>query len=254
VLVVVQRVPPSSPDAMRAAAEVTGLAQAEVRTRLAGALPRVLLVEPHEQEARDKTAALGALGFTAIACDARAAPTDEDRLVARALGLHPGGLLVTDALGEVEELRPAAITLMQRGVRVNRTTTVTKKKERRLDLTRAVLSGGLLLTKKVEIRTSKTTGTDDPFLLLHRRDDGRDVIIYQHRIDYRFLGGEVAPSSTANFARLIARVRALAPAAAYDDRVGRPGVVAALPSTAANGVDLALWLVLLSHLRGGVAR
>jgi hypothetical protein len=29
-------------------------------------------------------------------------------------------------------------------------------------------------------------------------------------------------------------------------------VVAALPSTAANGVDLALWLVLLSHLRGGV--
>ena len=251
-LVVVQQAPPAaSPRAILAAAEVTGLAQAEVRTRLAGALPRVLLVEPDEQQARDKAAALEGLGFLAMACDPRAVPSDDDRLVARSLGLVPAGLIATDEQGARELVAPSDIGLIQRGVRWNRATKVTKATLRRLDLKRAVLSGGLLLTRKVEVETVQSTGTEEPFLLLHRRGGGRDVVVYQHRIDYRFLGRDLDASSTANFARLVACVRALAPAAPFDERVARPGLVQALPPTSANGVDLALWLVLLTHLRRG---
>ena len=113
-----------------------------------------------------------------------------------------------------------------------------------------MLTGGLLLTKKVETKATRTTTSQESFLLLHRKDGGRDIMIHGRRIDYRFLGADLQPASAANFDRMTAKLRALAPRVPYDDRVSRPGLVSGLSSAAANPVDLALWLVLLTHLRG----
>lgn len=241
---------PGSAQALVEAAHVTGLALADVRRRLVAPFPRLLLVEGDDDEARTKAAALEALGFVILTCDPRAVPGDDDRLLPRKLDLGPAGLVATDDRGEQEVLAPPALALIQKGVRVTITTEVTKKAERRLDLTRAVLTGGLLLTKKVETKSTRSTTSQERFLLLHRNDGGRDIMIYERRIDYRFLGADLQPSSTANFERLIARLRAFAPRAHYDDRVSRPGLISGLASVSANPVDLALWLVLLMHLRG----
>jgi hypothetical protein len=250
VLLVAARLPPSA-EALAEAARATGLALADVRTRLAGPLPRVLLTEPDPDRARETAAGLEALGFVMLACDPRAIPGDDDRLLARKLEWDPGGgLQVVDKRGESEEVVPASLLLIQKGVRATSTTEVTKKSERRFDLGRAVLSGGLLLTKKVETTSTKTMSSRDAFILLHRGDGGRDVMIYERRIDYRFLGADIQPSSAANFDRLLARLRAWAPQVRFDDRVSRPGFVSGLPVTSAAPVDLALWLVQLVHLRG----
>ena len=236
------------------AARATGLAVADVRARLAGALPRVLHVEGDADRAREIAEKLEVLGFSIITCDPRAAPGDDDRLQARGLRLSGARLWATDAGGTEEEVPLPWLALIQRGVRATTLTEVTKKAERRLDLTRALLTGGLMLTKKVETKTTKTTTSRDGFLLLHRGDGERDVMIYERRIDYRFLGTDLQPSSAGNFERLIARVRAAAPQVPYDDRVNRPGFLAGLPVSSAATVDVALWLVQLAHLRAAAAQ
>jgi hypothetical protein len=61
------------------------------------------------------------------------------------------------------------------------------------------------------------------------------------------MGAEMQPSSRANLERLWAWLSRLAPPGALDERVARPGFVTGLPATAADPVDLALFLVALAH-------
>jgi hypothetical protein len=250
-LVVATRVPSPSEAAFADAARATGLAMADVRERLAGQPPRVLLVEVDDDRARETAATLEQLGFGVVTCDPRTVPADDERLVARSLGITQAHIEATDAHGDTEELTPAAVLLIQVGARVVTTIEKSEKSERRLALGRALLSGGLLLTKKVKTEIVRTTTAEDPFVLLHRSDGGRDVMIYERRIDYRCLAGERGPSSHGNFQRLIARLRAHFPRAAFDDRVLRPGLVSRLAAISSNPVDLALQLVLLTRLRDG---
>ena len=121
--------------------------------------------------------------------------------------------------------------------------------ERRFAPVKALLSGGLLLTKKVERTAVKTSEHPEWFVLVQRNDGGPDIIIYERRIDYRFLGAEMLPSSRGNLELVFARLRALAPGVATDDRVGQPGFVAGLPACRADPVDLALVLVALARLK-----
>jgi hypothetical protein len=249
VLVVALRLPDSD-NLFKEVAHATGLSPADVRLRLSGPLPRVLAVESDAERARAMSAALEVLGFVTVVCDPRAAPGDDDRLVARTLDFGPGGLTVGNDLVGDEQLSATSLALIQKGVRIATTTEVSKKSERRIDLTRAVLTGGLILTKKVETQSTKTTTSQDRFVLLHRNDGGRDLILYERRIDYRFLGSELVPSSAVNFDRMVARLRGWAPRAPYDDRVARPGFISGLLATSAPPVDLALWLVQFAHIRG----
>lgn len=264
-------------EAIAAAAEATGLPPAELRFRLAGPLPRVLRVEPDAARAEEVAAALEAAGFGVLVLDPRAVPGDVDRVRARTLVLGAPRLTVIDAAGEHEapatgdpvarpsagrkvaavdsggereEIDLGALALIQRGVRTSVTRHESTETHRRLDLPRALVSGGLILTKKVTTKSTRTTMADEAFLVLHRTDGGADVIIYESQIDYRCLGGDLQPSRAANFERLVARLRAAAPRVPYDDRAARPGFVSALPATVADPTDLALWLVLLAHLRG----
>lgn len=241
---------PSAPTAAETAARLTGLAATEVRTRLAGTLPRVLLTEADDERARALAAALEAAAFSVVTCDPTLVPRDDDRLVARTLEWPTtGALVVTSAAGEREELTPGSLALVQRGTRTTTISEVTKKKERRLSPGRALLSGGLILTKTVETESTRTSTESDPFLLLHRSDGQRDVIIYEHRLDYRFLGAAMQPTSVANFQTVAARLRAFAPAAPVDQRAALPAFVNSLPVAPAARIDLAVWLVWLAHLR-----
>jgi hypothetical protein len=249
VLLVVTELP-SSPAPEETAARLTGQAVADVRNRLAGPLPRVLLVEPDSARAQTLATALEAEGFAAIACDPRLAPGDDDRLVARALEwATTGELVVTDTAGAPEVVTASSLVLIQRGVRVTTTAEITKQKERRFSVGRALLSGGLILTKRVETQSTRTTTQSDPFLLLHRRDGQPDVVLYEHRLDYRFLGAAMQPTSVANFEILFDRLRAWAPTVLVDERAALPALLNGLPVPATTRVDLALWLIWLAHLR-----
>jgi hypothetical protein len=155
-------------------------------------------------------AQLEALGFGVLTCDPAAVPGDGERVVVRRIEFAGGALLATNARGETH-----------------------------------------LLTKKVSQTSTKTTETAEPFLLIQRRDGEPDLIFYERRIDYRALGPDMQPSSRGNLEVLWGRCKAmvLAPAV-VDDRVARPGFVSGMPATAAEPIDLALFLVALARRTG----
>ena len=190
------------------------------------------------------------LGFSAFSCDPAAAPSDEDRLLVRGLEAAGSDMVLMDGKDDAHPCAGAAVALIQRGVRVFTTSETVKTTERRLDIGKAILSGGVLLTSKVQKQSVRTDETREAFLLLQRNDGQPDAIIYERRVDYRFLGADKQPASHANLEKTLARLRALAPAAPVDDRVARPGFVGGLPLTSCDPVDLALYLVTLARTRG----
>jgi hypothetical protein len=243
---------PDIPDARATAARVLGLALADVNQRLAGRLPRVLMHEPSPEAAERHVRALEAAGFVVVTVDPTLVPDDEQRIVARRLEFTPDVVAVFDQHGTPHRCPARAIGLLQRGLRRDRTTTKVKVQERHLDVKKALLTGGLLLTKKVERTDLKITETDEAFVLIERNDGAPDVILYERQLDYRFLGAEMAPSSRTNLDRTWARCKTFAPRAPTDERLLQPGFIAGLPRTSADPVDLALALVTLARRRSGV--
>lgn len=240
-LVAIARIPEGA-EARVQAAKATGLPLADLNRRLAGILPRVLFpggAEPAVIEALEQ------LGFGVLALDPAVVAGDDERVLARRIEFAGGVLLATDGKGSVHRCAPADITLLQRGMRTATSAETVTTSERKLSVGRAVLSGGLLLTKKVEKTSVKTTETAEPFLLVQRTAEP-DVILYERRIDYRPLGAEMQPASRANLEVVWRKLQALAPDR-VDDRVARPGFVTGLPLTSVDPVDLALALVSLAR-------
>ncbi len=232
------------------AAQVTGLSAADLRHRLQGALPRVLMSDADGDRLTEISDRLDALGFITLVCDPRLAPTDADRVIAKSFRLEPDQLVAIDAGGGEHEVPWSAIEAIQRGNRTHTHKTEEKTVTHKFAAGRAVLSGGLILTRKEEIVTVKKTETSEPFALLQRGDGETDVMLYERGMDYRTLGRDMQPSSRANLEALVRRLRAAAPAAIYDERVARPGFVTALPSSSVDPVDLGLHLVSLALRRG----
>jgi len=244
-LVAVQAPPPSAPMARAAAA--AGLTAADLGNRLRGTLPRVLLSDADGDHLRAIGAELEPLGFQTVVCDARAAPTDAERVVARTLRLEPRALVAVDGAGGEHECPWSMVEAIQRGVRVTTGVEKTTTTETKLDVGRALLSGGLILTRKEKKVTERKTETSELFALVQRGDGEPDVILYERRMDYRFLGRDMQPASRGNLELLVQRLRAAAPRAAFDDRAARPGFVSALPAAPVDSADLALFLITLAR-------
>ncbi|WP_257306503.1 hypothetical protein [Geothrix campi] len=239
---------PDHPTAIARAARLAGLAPADGARLLAGTFPRILLRVATEPDAL--IAALTAEGFLAWASDPAEVTTDARRVLVRDLTWTADGFLAQDAQGASHACPFTAVRLLQRGARTHTSTEIEKTTTRQLSLGRAVLSGGMMLTKKVTQTTERTTHAKEPFLLVQRQDGAPDLIMYEHRLSYQCLGAEMGPATLANLGLLTARFQKLCPQAPLDDRVGRPGFVAGLPLMTADPVDLGLFLVSEARYRG----
>jgi len=234
---------PAVPDAEARAAAATGLALVDVRRRLVGILPRVLVVAADRGQIDAAAERLERAGFAVVAFDPLSAPSDDDRIVARTLETGSDALVAVAGVGaETRHVVPwSSIELVQRGVRQLARREKVTTASRQLAIGRTLLSGGLPVTKKVERTEVVTRGEDEPFAVLHRSDGGNDVILYERRMDYGFLGTGRDSSSHANLEKTVALVAARSQAT-VDARVGRPGFVTGLPPCNADPVDVALHL------------
>jgi len=104
------------------------------------------------------------------------------------------------------------------------------------------------MTKRVEHTATETTETREALLVIQRRDGGEDIVLSERRLDYRFLGAQLSPSSHANFEATVALVRGAATSARFDERAARPGFAAGLPRCSSDPLDVALHLVQLADV------
>ena len=238
--VAVARIPPD-PAALRKAAAIAGLALPDVSRLLAGTLPRVLVRAASDGDRI--AAALEAEGFVAFAAEPSEVPTDRQRVVARDLAWIDSGFRAIEGNGEVHDCPAVAVSAILRGIRLVEASETIHTTERKLALGKALLTGGLALTKKVETTSQRTTTEKEPFLLVQRGDGRPDILIRERRFNYRCLGPALQPAAHLNFAALLARLRALAPGAPFDERMALPGFLAGLPPMALEPSDLAAFLV-----------
>lgn len=240
---------PTDAGARVAAARLSGLALADFDRRLAGGLPRILLPAVDAETAAQLVPALEQLGYRAVCFTPETIPSDQDRIVARRLQFTAAGLEVEDAAGDRHHCPPGAVALLQRALRVEDSSWKSTHSERRLDVGKALLTGGLMLTRRVERTTVHHRSTEQGLLLVERADGLPDIVVRERGTDYRFLGDEMSPSSRANLDLLWRRLQAFAPQAPADERLSRPAFVGSLPLTAADPLDLGFFLVSLARAR-----
>ena len=232
---------------LAAVAAATGLTPADIRPRLAGPGPWVLAVSADSDALTGMVPALTKLQVRAVLCDPSLAPGDADRVIVRTLSFATGSFVATDVAGQGHACPYSSVSLIQPGTRVEVSTETIKTTQVKFSAARALLTGGLSLTKKEVIEQTKKSEHSERFVLLTRNDGENDLMLYERRLNYQFLGSQMQASSFGNFELTVALLRSRT-AAVVDEKVTTPGFVGRLPKTRANPADLALYLVQLAHL------
>jgi hypothetical protein len=166
--------------------------------------------------------ALRGRGHEVVAVDASAIASSAAMPLLRDFRLDPGALVAVGRTEDQESALPfddlACILRAWHRQRVDADTEVTK---RSFDATRAIVSGGLVMTKKTTHAVSSKTEAREEVLYLFRRSRQMPWLVRETRAKYGGLGDQatLAPSQRENFVALAQRLRGLAPAAAYDERL-----------------------------------
>lgn len=197
-----------------------GMTHAEARMRLAPEPPALLARLPADRAER-VVAELGRMGVVALAID-EAVPSDADRFGARSFAFEPGRGRFTSRSGETLLLAWDEVRLVLRGVRTARTTTEHTETSRRLDLGRAVLTGGLMMTRKTRSTVRGSQEDPEQFVLVHA-EGGQRVMLAEQALEFSGLGPLLQPARAANIAALVQELRRRTPGAFHDDRLVRLG-------------------------------
>lgn len=240
---------PQRSDALAAAARATGVALPDARHRLAGMLPRVLLLHNDHHELRILQANLAREEILSVVVDPAKAPGDTNRVMVRRIVAEGDDLIITSGVGTetTQRVHRDDLVLLQRGTRTHvsmKTETTTEKK---FSAGMAAATGGLVMSKTVKSTATQTTTEKECFAILHRNGEEPDLVFYQNKLDYQFLGPKLQPSRFANFQQMVALLRGFAPALPFDERPGQPGLVNALPAMSADPVDVLLHMIHLGH-------
>ncbi|MCA9679492.1 MAG: hypothetical protein H6709_03740 [Kofleriaceae bacterium] len=238
----------------RALAADLGTIAYEERLKLAGGVPAIVQQTADPEAARTLATALRRRGHAALVVDAADIVASADMLEVRRFALAPDALVRRD---DGARLPFADLIAIVRAVHHTRTETRSVTKQRSFSPGRALATGGLLMSKTTRKEERSVADDWDAVLYLFRASGAPPWLVRERGADYAALGPDLSPSATVNFQTVIARLRAAAPHARYDDRLvrsgsaptrvqlGSPGTTAA---SSASGVDL------IAHLLAQAAR
>lgn len=229
----------------------------EARLALSAPPPTVVLTTPDRARATVLLASIRARGHGAVACDA-AAVTASDAMTSLRRFRFDDDALVTDAGERLPFGDVLVLVLAQHRVHVDRRT---EHSEKRFDMTRAIVSGGLVVRKAVTTSTHTTADERERVLYLFCRD-GAPWVLRENDASYAALG-RVAPTVRENFDATVALLRARAQHAPFDARLlatrrvpealrssGDPRAQTLTTSTA-SGMDLLAHLLAMWLAKGG---
>ena len=139
----------------------------------------------------------------------------------------------------------SSVRLLLRASRLISESTTEIVRERKLSLGRAILTGGLVMTR-VEKRKRQLTRGEPEGLLYVYAEGHRPLYFGQLALDYRGLGGRLAPNAAQNFAHLWDALRERCPRAIRNDLLTNRTFQAALLGPALSPerhLDLAISLL-----------
>jgi hypothetical protein len=211
--------------ALAAALGVT-LYEASSRLRVPGNGPLVIAVLADPQKAADLAGRLQDADFPAVLLTAAEIEAESRQPVVKRFSLGTQGLIAESGNGAMEV--PYQETgLLLRGTAVTSSTSTETSKERKFSVERALLSGGVMLTKTTKTEREITTQQREGFFALYAK--GHPGLLFREgSLSYDSLGAARKHSSSANMAHLISELRSRCIAAAYDERLLNRAAQAAL--------------------------
>jgi hypothetical protein len=239
----------------------------EARLMLNAGAPAIVLTTPDRARALDALAKLRARGHDAIACDGAAVVGSEAMISMRRFRLDESALVAGERTSE-ERLPYDDIAVLLPALHRRHVEKHSEYKERKFNVARAVMSGGLVMNKTTTRTTHATSDEREHVLYAFRASGETPWILREHETHYAALESQKRPSTLENFNTVVTLLRQNAPRAVYDDRLM---TLRRVPETAklagdararttttssASGVDLmahllALWLV--KHAPAGSA-
>lgn len=210
-----------------ALAQALGITLYEARARIAGAGmgPIIIASFGDKFDADNRAEQLRAAGISPLLLSQDEIETDETRIAARTFLLEDTELVIGTRTGKEVRMAYSGITLIIRGTRITRDTRTETEKSTKFAPGRAILSGGLMLTKSVKVTSQTDTDVRDGFFHLYGATLP-PITFPESGVLYDSLGTAMQPTRTANFVRLLRELRQRCTAALFDDRLlSRPGQI-----------------------------
>lgn len=197
-----------------------GVTPYEARMLLLPGLPAVALVTPEKSRALDLLGQLRARGHDALAFDSGAVVSTDDMCLIRKMSFEADALVTENP--QVQRLPFSSVLVTLRATHHTRREVSIEDKSRQFSAGRALLTGGLVMTKSTT--TSSTTRSEErqDVLYIYRNDNQPPWLLRESSAKYDGLRERMASTEHANFLTAAAMIRERAPNALADDRlVGR---------------------------------
>ena len=218
----IHNLPDNKKELAVALADALGATLYDARSRLSvpGNGPFVVAVSK-ELDAVEKIAErLQSEGFDTILLNENEIETVSSQFVVRKFRLNDKELIVESRDGQSLAIDYSDIDLILRGtcIAVSSETEILKK--RKFSPGRAILSGGLIISKTTKVERDVTTEEREGFFNLYC-ENGLTLVFFENALIYDSLGPALQPSRIANFTYLLSELRQRQPDAVFDDRLLR---------------------------------
>jgi hypothetical protein len=189
----------------------------EHRQHLLGGLPCTVLTTADAQHASSTLRGLSDRGHAAVIVPGERVVRHETMRALRRFHFDTDMLVMDEPVRA--QLPSEDILALIRAVHRSRTETRSEVTSKSFSVGRALMTGGLMTSKTVKREQHSTSGESQPVLYIFRVSDETPWILRERGTNYSGLGAELAPSSLQNFLATTRALRALAPRAAYDERL-----------------------------------
>jgi hypothetical protein len=244
-----------------------GMQPYDLRLRLAGPLPVVVARLSDPERARDLLGKLRERGHGAVACDGDKILASDRMMTPRTFELGETSMTVIEPTQRTDRIPYSQLLALVHARLETETRLTTTSESRKFSAGRAVMTGGIVFSKKVSKQVRDQESEYEQVMYLFRRSGKDHLILRQNVLRYSGLGSEIGHSTAENFSRLVKAIRKRAPEALYDDRLltrKRRSTVDSMSKTKADRnrsvesvstsnvqeTDLAAYLIAVAHHGG----
>lgn len=225
--------------------------EARARLKAPGRGPFVMGVFGKRDGADDLAVKLCTGGFQAVVLDGGEIAREAGSWEVRRFDIGERELSVESADGGSSTVAYPEIDLILRGTCITSSTSTETAKQRSFSLGRAVLSGGLTVTKTTRAVREVTNQERKGFFIVYA-ENGRHFAFRENGLLYDSLGPARQPSRSANFALLLAELRSRCRTAKCDESLlSRAGQAALLGPSLAPEEHLVVATALLAKVLRG---
>lgn len=192
--------------------------EARSRLRVPQGGPSIVAVFHEPEKAEDSAAKLRTNGFNAVILRHEEIESDKERFLARSFEFTVESLNAKSRQGQNLILPYRDIRHILYGIGFTVHTETETVKERKFSMGKALMTGGLMMTKSKSHEVSTERKDHERFLYIYA-PDRQTVVFREYALRYDSLGRALQLSLTANFNHIVAELKRLSPDALFDDRL-----------------------------------